>query len=68
MTQQTRNIVANVLLGVGVLIIIGFVASHFMTQTRPSWRTDLVWLGIASVSVSRLVRGRPQRRATQNLD
>jgi hypothetical protein len=64
MTQRTRNIIANVLLGVGILTIVVFVASHFMTTERPSWRKDLVWLGIASTVASRPVRGR--RRTMQN--
>jgi hypothetical protein len=67
MTQRTRNIIANVLLGVGILTIVVFVASHFMTPARPSWRKDLVWLGIASVIASGPVRGRRQR-TMQNLD
>ena len=61
MTQRTRNIIANVLLGVGMLTIVVFVATHFMTPARPSWRRDLVWLGLASVIASRAVRGRRQR-------
>jgi hypothetical protein len=63
MTQRTRNIIANVLLGVSILLIAAFVAQHFMTPLRPSWHTDLAWLGIASMIASRLVRGRASRRA-----
>jgi hypothetical protein len=68
MTQRTRNIIANVLLGVSILFIVGFLAQHFMTPPRPSWHKDLAWLGLASVSASELVRGRLRRRAMQNLD
>lgn len=67
MTQRMRNIIANVLLGVGTLTIVVFVASHFMTQERPSWRKDLVWLGLASVIASGAVRGR-RRGAAQDSD
>ena len=67
MTQRTRNIIANIVLGVGVLFIIAFVAQHFMTPPRPSWHTDLPWLGLASVIASEVVRGR-RRRAMQSPD
>jgi hypothetical protein len=68
MTQRTRTIIANILLGVSILFIVAFLAQHFMTPPRPSWHKDLVWLGLASVSASELVRGRRRRRAMQNLD
>jgi hypothetical protein len=67
MTQRTRNIIANVLLGVGILTVVVFVATHFMTPPRPSWRKDMIYLGLAFVIASRPVRGRRQR-AMQNLD
>ena len=67
MTQRTRNIIANVLLGVAVLFIVAFVAQRFMTPPRPSWHKDLPWLGLASVTASELARGR-RRRAMQSLD
>lgn len=66
MTQRTRNFIANVLLGVGILTVVVFVASHFMTSERPPWRKDLVFLGLASVIASGPVRGR--RRTMQNSD
>jgi hypothetical protein len=63
MTQRTRNIMANVLLGVGILTVVVFTATHFMSAARPTWRRDMVWLGLASVIVSRYVRGRRWREA-----
>lgn len=60
MTQRTRTIIANILLGVSILMIVAFIAQHFMTPARPSWHKDLAWLGIAGMSASRLVRGRPR--------
>ena len=68
MTQRTRNIIANVLLGVSILFIVAFVVQHFMAPPRPSWHKDLVWLAIASVIASDLVRGRLWRWAMQKLD
>ena len=68
MTQRTRNIVANVLLGVTVLLILEFVRQHFMTPPRPSWHNDLVGLALASVIASDLVRGRWRRRAMPKPD
>ncbi|MEO7041491.1 MAG: hypothetical protein ABI035_04450 [Gemmatimonadaceae bacterium] len=67
MTQRTRNIIANALLGLTVLFAVTFVVQHFMTQTRPYWHNDLVWLALASVIASDLVRGRFQR-TRQKLD
>lgn len=67
MTQRTRNIIANILIGVSVLLVVAFLIQHFMTPSRPSWHKDLAWLALASVSASDLVRGR-RRRAMQNLD
>jgi hypothetical protein len=67
MTQRTRNIIANILLGVGVLFIVAFVVQHFMASPRPSWHTDLPWLGLAAVIGSEVVRGR-RRRAMQSPD
>ena len=67
MTQRTRNIIANVFLGLTVLFAVTFVAQHFMTQPRPSWHNDLPWLALAFVIASDLVRGR-LRRARQKLD
>lgn len=68
MTQRTRTIIANLLLGASILFIVAFLAQHFMTPARPSWHKDLAWLGLASVSASEIVRGRFRRRAMQNLD
>jgi hypothetical protein len=67
MTQRTRNIIANVLLGAGALAVVVFTATHFMSGARPSWRRDMVWLGVAAVIVSRYVRGR-RWRAVQGSD
>jgi hypothetical protein len=61
MTQRTRNIIANVLLGVGILTVLVFVAGHFMSDARPAWRKDMVFLGLAAASASRLVRGRARQ-------
>lgn len=66
MTQRTRDIIAEVLFGVSILTVIVFIATHFMTPPRPSWRHGLVWLGIISLIASRPVRGRPRWRAPQN--
>jgi hypothetical protein len=67
MTQRTRNIMANVLLGVAVLTVVVFIATHFMSPARPSWRRDLVFLGLACVIASRPVRGGPRRGTAQSL-
>ncbi len=61
MNQQTRNIIANFLLGVTILFAVVFVVQHFMTPPRPSWHKDMAWLALASVMASELARGR--RRA-----
>jgi hypothetical protein len=58
MTQRTRNIIANILLGVTILLIVAFVVQHFMAPPPPSWHKDLVGLGLASTIASDLVRGR----------
>jgi hypothetical protein len=63
MPQQTRAVIANVLLGAGLLAIAAFVVTHFMDGARPAWRTDMVWLGMAAIILSRPVRGRRQRTA-----
>jgi uncharacterized membrane protein len=68
MTQRTRNIIANILLGVTVIFLITFVVQHFMTPPRPSWHGDLVWLAVIGVSASEIVRGRRRRRAMQDPD
>jgi hypothetical protein len=60
MTQRTRDIIADVLFGVSILTIVVFVATHFMTPPRPSWRRGLVLFGIVALTVSRPVRGRPR--------
>jgi hypothetical protein len=67
MTQQTRNIIANTMLGVGILTVVVFGVTHFMTPARPPWRKDMVYLGLAAVIASRPVRGR-RRGAIQNPD
>ena len=66
MTQRTRNIIANVLIGLAVLFLVEFVVQHFMAP-RPSWHNDLVGWALAFVIASDLVRGR-LRRARQKLD
>ena len=66
MTQRTRNIIADVLFGVSILTVVVFIATHFMTPARPSWRTYLILFGVICLSASRPVRGRPRRRATQD--
>jgi hypothetical protein len=63
MPQRTRNILANVLLGAGVLTVVVFVVTHFMSPSRPSWRKDLVFLGLACVMASKPVRGGRRRTA-----
>ena len=65
MTQRTRNIIEYVLIGVSILCVVTFVVQHFMTSPRPSWHRDLVWLALAFVIASGVVRGRT-RRARQN--
>lgn len=66
MTQQTRNTIANFLLGMSMLLIVAFVAQHFMTS-RPSWHDDLVWTAVAVMALSRIVRGRQRARATHDV-
>lgn len=61
MTQRTRNIIANVLLGVSFLFVVTFLVQHFMTPPRPAWHTDMVWLGLAAATAARIVRGRRWR-------
>ena len=68
MTQRTRNIIANVLLGVTVLLIVEFVRQHFMAAPHPSWHNDLPWLALAFVIASDLVRGRLRRRTMPKPD
>ncbi len=67
MTQRTRIIISNVLIGVSIVCIVTFVVQHFMTPPRPFWHEDLAWIGLVCATVSRVVRGRPRRRAIQNL-
>ena len=67
MTQRTRTIIANVLIGVSVLLVIAFLTEHFMSESRPSWHKDLAWLALACTIASEIVRGR-RRRAMQNQD
>jgi hypothetical protein len=67
MTQRTRNIIANILVGVSILCVVAFIAQHYMTLPRPSWHKDLAWLAIAFVIASDLARGR-RRRTMRNLD
>jgi hypothetical protein len=64
MTQRTRNIIANVLLGAGILTVIVFIVTHFMTSPRPPWRRDISFLALAFVILSGAVRGR--RRAMKD--
>jgi hypothetical protein len=66
MTQRTRDIIADVLFGMSILTVVVFVATHFMTPPRPSWRNNMVLFGIVCLIASRPVRGRPRWRATQN--
>ena len=58
MSQRTRDIIANVLLGAGALIVIVFIVTHFMAQPRPSWRNDMLWIGLACLIIARPMRGR----------
>jgi len=67
MTQRTRNIIANVLFGVGVITIVVFIATHFMSPSRPAWRRDFLFFGLACVIVSRPVRGGPRRNTAQKI-
>jgi hypothetical protein len=66
MTQRTRNIIANVLIGMSILMVVTFVAQHFMTTPRPPWHRDLAFSALAVVIASELVRGRSRWRATQS--
>jgi hypothetical protein len=68
MTQHTRDVTANSLLGVSMLLVLTFVAQHFMTSPRSSWHEDLPYIALAFVSASELVRGRMRRRAVQDGD
>ncbi len=68
MTQRTRNVIANVLLGVSILFIVVFVAQHFMSSPRPSWHKELAWSAPILVVASDLVRGRLRRRTMQKVD
>jgi hypothetical protein len=64
MTQRTRNIMANLLAAVCILLIVAFVVQHFTTPPpRPSWHKDLAWLALACATASELARGRSRRRA-----
>jgi hypothetical protein len=67
MTQRTRKIIEFVLIGVSVLLIVMFVAEHFMTEPRPSWHKDLPFLALAFVIASGWARGR-RRRSRQSVD
>jgi hypothetical protein len=66
MTQPRRNVIANVMLGVSILLIITFVVQHFMTP-RPASHKDMAWLALAFSLASELVRGR-RRRVAQDPD
>jgi hypothetical protein len=68
MTQHTRDIIADVLLGVAILTVVVFIATHFMPPPRPAWRRDSVFFGLASAIASSLVRGRRGTRAMQTPD
>ena len=68
MTQRTRNVIADVLLGVTVLFAVEFVVQHFSSPPRPSWHNDLVGWALAFVIASDLVRGRVRRRSTLKPD
>jgi hypothetical protein len=61
MTQRTRNIIANVMVGVTILLLVAFVTAHFMSASRPAWRKELPWLALAFVTASEIVRGRRRR-------
>jgi hypothetical protein len=58
MNPQTRILIANILLGLGLLAIVVFVATHFMTPPRPAWRNDMIWVGLACVIIARPLRRR----------
>ena len=60
MTQQTRRMLANVLLGVSLLCILAFVIQHFMTSPRPAWHNYLVWVALACTWAAHFARGRAQ--------
>ena len=65
MTERTRRLIANALVGVAFLIIILFVVTHFtMTPPRPAWRREMVWSALVVLIAARLVR-RWGGRATQ---
>ena len=68
MNQRTRNIIANVLLGVAMIFVVVFIVQHFMTPPHPSWHGDMVMLALASVIASDLARGRGRRRTMQKPD
>jgi Tfp pilus assembly protein PilV len=68
MTQQWPHLLALVLLGVGILSLVAFIAQHFMAPLRPSWHEDPAWLWLASLAASRLVLGHARRRAMQKPD
>jgi hypothetical protein len=68
MTQRTRNIIANILLGASIVTVIVFVVTHFTSPARPPWRRDLVFLGLAAAGAVGPVRGRHWRRAMQAPD
>jgi hypothetical protein len=67
MTQRTRNIIALTLIGVSLLMIVTFVAQHFMNP-RPAWHKDLVWLALSAAILSGAVRGRRGRHTLPNSD
>jgi hypothetical protein len=62
MTQRTRSIIANALVGVSVFFVVAFLVRHFMTPPRPPWTKDVAWLALASIIASEIVRGRRRRR------
>ncbi|HEY4131705.1 MAG TPA: hypothetical protein VGM50_13890 [Gemmatimonadaceae bacterium] len=61
MTQRTRNIIANVFIGISILMVVAFVVQHFTSPPRPTWHKELASLALAFVIASEIVRGRVRR-------
>ncbi|HXT17057.1 MAG TPA: hypothetical protein VN706_15555 [Gemmatimonadaceae bacterium] len=68
MNQRTRNIIANLLLGVAIFILGAFLARQFMAPPRPAWTKEYTGLALISAIASGLVRGRRWVRPFQRAD
>ena len=67
MPPGQRNVIANVMIGVSIILIVTFLVQHFMSP-RPAGHRDMAWLALAFVIASEIVRGRRRRRVMENRD